>query len=1417
MEDSGNFVVFDTIEAEERYLQGKSSTPSASTRRLSAAGRAALLKKNNLIPPLHSPTDRRISLPRASKPPREEPVASMPLPDKRKAKQTDPPQPGDQPEPASTVPSPSPTEKFIQEQLAALTAMISSVKADIGRAESRTVEKIDSKVDDLAGKLDVRLSKAETDLARLGGEVATTRQQLDTMRLAAVEREKALPGMVEEILRARVPPTPSNDRQGAGRRHRPLTSDQARTITAGRGNNDDKYWLARRTLRLWPIPGDDDLETAVVSFLERKLMCPPARVLEEDIEVKRVYTPPESTAQHQVLVTFATIALRDEVKSMAKNLRGQDRSIGVQIEPPDHLRSHFQAFQRLAFQLKRKNPLLRRNVKFYDTELSLIMDVKVNPESDWKSILYEQAREILKKTRARTESFSLEELESMADVEQGGQKKRRRETLLDSDSDSDEHDSTIIDLTENENQNKNGKTSRRLCFINTNARSLGPKVESLYDCFEEKQVDLAFLTETWYQSDRSLADKLDEYGTRFSLGALVRNRSHIANNGRSYGGVALIYRKSKASFENFHLTNPDDHEVLAAVGKVHGIKGKIVCITAYAPPNLAQSKARELLEFISDVIGEAKRKFENCTIICAGDFNQWPAQELVQDHPDLVEVVHGPTRGDREIDRSFVNFGRAIQESGTLPALETEDGRESDHKIAWAVASFKVPPSANVTYKYRAYTERGAEAFLSDLNNQNWTRVYEAPDTDRKAVVFEEIVEALLEKNFKWRTIVRKDGEPPWVNETLRKLWKKRRRIYDREGRSPRWKRLKKKSVDIYRKRAAGYVKLQKEKLTGPDANKDFFKHVKTYASKEKPKGFDIADLFPEDSEQQIAEKLAEHFTKVGGPSSPLTEADIPTSYSNPKPDLDPSTVMNKIKTMRKAKSTVKGDIFPCLLNRAAGAISFPLTDIFNAITHGDNWPKSWKVEYVTPIPKNTCPEGVNDLRNISCTQFFSKTYESFVLDWLASEVTIRTNQYGGVKGSGAEHFLLQLWQQVLENLEDPRAASLLTSIDYSKAFNRLDYAACLKALKSKGASTETLRILASFLTDRTMTVKVGNAFSAMKGVDGGAPQGSLLGVSLFNAYIDDFEAFSDDVVDYNPFEDYTLTDRAPNCPPDTPVPREPGGRDYRHLPPWAEQLLQVLKYIDDNIINEKINFDNTPTGPDFSRVKRALRTENLFRRIVHQARSLGMVVNGRKTNMLCISDLKSYVPHAYIYDSEGTKVESKDDMKILGFHFSSSPDMSAQVEAIRKGFVARIWTLRHLGHRGLDKADLLKVYRSIMLPVHDYCSCVYNSSLTQQQASALERLQAQALKAIYGYEHSYRALLEMTGLQTLQQRRNARSDKFASKCLASSRFRRWFEPSDAPRSTRHTLRYKESHARTKRLYNSPLFFMRRRLNGREA
>ena len=149
----------------------------------------------------------------------------------------------------------------------------------------------------------------------------------------------------------------------------------------------------------------------------------------------------------------------------------------------------------------------------------------------------------------------------------------------------------------------------------------------------------------------------------------------------------------------------------------------------------------------------------------------------------------------------------------------------------------------------------------------------------------------------------------------------------------------------------------------------------------------------------------------------------------------------------------------------------------------------------------------------------------------------LRSNQYGGVKGLSTDHLLVNMWQQILENAEDYCAATVITSIDYSKAFNRMGYQECLKALARNGASTPVLELVATFLTDRQMVVKVGNVTSDPRPIDRGCPQGSILGVFLFNATIDDLEEGCDELLNTRrsirrPVPPLPLTPRAgSNCP----------------------------------------------------------------------------------------------------------------------------------------------------------------------------------------------------------------------------------------------------------------------------------------------
>ena len=89
---------------------------------------------------------------------------------------------------------------------------------------------------------------------------------------------------------------------------------------------------------------------------------------------------------------------------------------------------------------------------------------------------------------------------------------------------------------------------------------------------------------------------------------------------------------------------------------------------------------------------------------------------------------------------------------------------------------------------------------------------------------------------------------------------------------------------------------------------------------------------------------------------------------------------------------------------------------------------------------QKSTPQDFGDLRNISCTKLVSKIMESYVLEWVSPEEAVKTNQYGGIRGCSGAHMILKIWQIILSNLEDRHAATLLTSIDYAKAFNRVSF-----------------------------------------------------------------------------------------------------------------------------------------------------------------------------------------------------------------------------------------------------------------------------------------------------------------------------------------------------------------------------------------
>ena len=114
-----------------------------------------------------------------------------------------------------------------------------------------------------------------------------------------------------------------------------------------------------------------------------------------------------------------------------------------------------------------------------------------------------------------------------------------------------------------------------------------------------------------------------------------------------------------------------------------------------------------------------------------------------------------------------------------------------------------------------------------------------------------------------------------------------------------------------------------------------------------------------------------------------------------------------------------------------------------------------------------------------------------------------------------------------------------------------------------------------------------------------------------------------------------------------------------------------------------------------------------------------------------------------------------------------------------------------------------------------EYSSVVYGGFLTQEQSDELERLQATCLKIIWGWHYSYRRVLQISGLQTLEKRRDDAFKKFTLKAFQSTRFRdRWFPLRERDE---HGLRrrrpFLETRQRHDRLQRAPINRMRRLVN----
>ena len=118
-----------------------------------------------------------------------------------------------------------------------------------------------------------------------------------------------------------------------------------------------------------------------------------------DISIQKVFAAPGSKYQDEVVVVFADQEVRDAVKRAAKELAG-DTGVGMRLEIPRGLQPSLKALESVSYALKQRNKEMRRNIRFDDEAMDLVLDFNTNPDGNgsWKRIRPDQARKFKSKT-----------------------------------------------------------------------------------------------------------------------------------------------------------------------------------------------------------------------------------------------------------------------------------------------------------------------------------------------------------------------------------------------------------------------------------------------------------------------------------------------------------------------------------------------------------------------------------------------------------------------------------------------------------------------------------------------------------------------------------------------------------------------------------------------------------------------------------------------------------------------------------------------------------------------------------------------------------------------------------------------------------------------------------------------------------